>query len=228
MKLEILQDPSLPGHVNMEKDRLHFERVEGGEEVILLRLYTWEPRCLSLGALQDESGVNWDLVQRLGLDTVRRLTGGGAILHENELTYSWAAPRSFFPDVSVDAVLRWSTHVLTGFYQSLGLAALPASRLERDEPLGSRTTACYAGKEPWDLTIGGRKIGGNAQRRGRRAIFQHGSIPLLLDWELVCQLTHTPTDTERPLCLFEALRVLPPLIDLERLLEEAWRRAFES
>lgn len=227
MKLQIIRDGELPGALNMEKDRELFERVEAGEDLIFLRLYSWKPPCLSLGAHQDEAGVDWDLIRRLGIDSTRRITGGGAILHQDELTYSWAAPRSFFPDVSVDAVLQWSTQALTNFYASLGLEAQPAFTLAESEALGRRTMACYAGKEKWDLTIRAQKIGGNAQRRGRRAIFQHGSIPLRLDWELICQITQTSLDTPRPLSLAEALNDLPPRELLEGLLETAWRRAFD-
>lgn len=228
MRLEILRDGALPGAENMARDWGLFERVEAGEDVVLLRIYGWEPACLSLGANQEESSVDTDALHELGFDLVRRPTGGGAILHWDELTYGWAAPRSFFPDPSVDAVLAWGSRALQEFYRGLGLEARSAIETPTAEPFGRRTAACYAGRERWDLTVDGRKIGGNAQRRGRRAIFQHGSIPISLDWELVCRLTRTHPSVAQPTCLAEALGGPLDRGLLEERLAEAWRRAFRT
>lgn len=228
MNIEVIRDPAADGQTNMDKDRWMFERVESGENLIILRIYAWQPRAISLGAHQNIQDLNWDLINELNLTVVRRLTGGGAILHENELTYSWAVPRAFFGDQSVQATLEWSSQALVSFYQSLGLQAKPAHQAYQNATLGMRTVACYAGKERWDLVVHGRKIGGNAQRRGRRAIFQHGSIPLYLDWELICSLTLTSLTPESPTCLSE---LLPMPLDrgyLEQKLEESWRRSFQK
>ncbi len=147
----------------------------------VLRLYGWSPPALSLGRFQDAAKV-LDLERCLtdGLPIVRRITGGGVIYHAEELTYSIVCAPHHLPQAST---IKESFRILTGyllaFYRSFGLAPVYAADFQNgDAGLGERTPYCFAGKESFDILLDGRKIGGNAQRRLKSVIFQHGSIPL--------------------------------------------------
>ena len=146
----------------------------------LLRLYGWQPPALSLGRFQDAAKVlNLDRCHAAGVPTVRRITGGGVIYHADELTYSIVcAPHQLSPATSVKETFRILTTFLLVFYRKLGMEPCYAADVCRGQRLGERTAFCFAGKETYDILVKGKKIGGNAQRRQKEVIFQHGSIPL--------------------------------------------------
>jgi lipoate-protein ligase A len=147
-----------------------------------LRLYGWQPATLSLGRFQNAADV-LDLEHCHADDVaiVRRVTGGGVIYHVDELTYSLVcAPEQIPPAANIKDSFRVLTGFLLNFYRKLGLKpAYAADVAPPGTKLGERTPFCFAGKESFDIVVNGRKIGGNAQRRLKGIIFQHGSIPLL-------------------------------------------------
>lgn len=147
----------------------------------VLRLYGWNPPALSLGRFQKASEVlNLERCRADGVAVVRRMTGGGVIYHADELTYSLVcAPGQIPPVSSIKDSFRVLTGFLLAFYRALGLdAAYAVDVAPEGTRLGERTAFCFAGKESFDILVNGRKIGGNAQRRRKGIIFQHGSIPL--------------------------------------------------
>jgi lipoyl(octanoyl) transferase len=148
----------------------------------VLRLYGWEPPALSVGRYQDAAAaLDLELCAADGIPVVRRMTGGGIIFHASELTYSIVcAPEHIGGEVvGVKDGFRRLCSFLLGTYQRLGLdAAFATDRNLDGAVLGQRTAFCFAGKEDFDVLVNGQKIGGNAQRRLRGAILQHGSIPL--------------------------------------------------
>lgn len=147
----------------------------------VLRLYSWNPPALSLGRFQKADDVlDLDRCAADAVAVVRRVTGGGVIYHTEELTYSLVCSPSHIPAAaSVKESFRVLTGFLMKFYAGLGLEAVYAvDAPQSGVRLGERTPFCFAGRESFDILINGRKIGGNAQRRTRGKIFQHGSIPL--------------------------------------------------
>ena len=147
----------------------------------VLRLYGWNPPALSMGRFQKAAGVlDLERCRADGVSVVRRVTGGGVIYHADELTYSLVcAPGQIPPAGSIKDSFRVLTGFLLAFYRRLGLDADYAADVAPEGTrLGERTAFCFAGRESFDILAGGRKIGGNAQRRLKGAIFQHGSIPL--------------------------------------------------
>lgn len=147
----------------------------------VLRLYCWTPPALSLGRFQKAAEVlDLERCRDDGVAIVRRVTGGGVIYHADELTYSLVcAPGQIPPASSVKDSFRVLTGFLLAFYRRLGLdAAYAADAAPEGTRLGERTAFCFAGRESFDILANGRKIGGNAQRRLKGVIFQHGSIPL--------------------------------------------------
>jgi len=172
---------SLPGAENMALDEALLRSFDPATSLPILRLYGWNPPALSLGRFQKVAEV-LDLTRcRVdGVAVVRRVTGGGVIYHADELTYSLVcAPGQIPPASSVKDSFRVLTGFLLAFYRRLGLEpAYAADVVPEGTRLGERTAFCFAGKESFDIVANGRKIGGNAQRRLKGVIFQHGSIPL--------------------------------------------------
>ncbi len=145
----------------------------------LLRLYSWDPPALSLGWFQPlEPFV--ELAEREGLELVRRPTGGGAIHHDQELTFCLIATpgRHGYP-VEVVAGYHWVHGIIRG-----ALAELGAELSFRGDgaPLSVRpqgATLCFEDTTSLDLVDGqGRKVVGSAQRRKNGRVLHHGSIPL--------------------------------------------------
>lgn len=171
----------LPGPENMAIDEALLECFDPQQSLPLLRLYGWVPPAFSFGRFQKpEEILDLDRCKSAGIPAVRRITGGGVIYHAEELTYSLVCPASAIPDSrSVKAAFFHLTSFLLTFYRNLGLAPVYAaeSRIHGIR-LGERTPLCFAGMESCDILIDNRKIGGNAQRRLKEVIFQHGSIPL--------------------------------------------------
>lgn len=148
----------------------------------IIRLYGWNPPSFSLGRFQKVDEVlDLELCRADGIPIVRRVSGGGAIYHADELTYSLVcSPNQVAQAASVKDSFRILTGFLISYYRSLGLEASYAVDVVTDQgALGRRTAYCFAGKETFDIMIQGKKIGGNAQRRQKNVIFQHGSIPIV-------------------------------------------------
>ena len=171
----------LRGPENMAIDEALLNSFNKNSSNPILRIYGWNPPSLSLGRFQKAADV-LDL-ERCGTDLlpiIRRISGGGVIYHADELTYSIVCSPEHVSSVSsVKESFRILTGFLIDFYHSLGLTASYAlDSVSCVEPLGIRTAFCFAGKESFDIVIDGKKIGGNAQRRSKNVIFQHGSVPI--------------------------------------------------
>ena len=140
------------------------------------RVYGWECAALSLGYSQDAREA-----RGIGVSNpfVRRITGGGIVRHGNELTYSLVCAKEDLgiPERVVSSYKIVSSFLIT-FYKKLGLDAAFACDVSRPgEKFGIPSAFCFASKEKYDIVVGGRKIGGSAQKRSGNVIFQHGSIP---------------------------------------------------
>jgi lipoate-protein ligase A len=177
----LIVTPPLSGAENMAIDEALLRSFDPAVSLPVLRLYGWNPPALSLGRFQKAAEVlDLERCRVDGIEIVRRVTGGGVIYHAGELTYALVcAPLHIPPAVSIKDSFRVLTGFLLAFYRSLGLDPVYAADAAPDGTrLGERTAFCFAGKESFDILANGRKIGGNAQRRLKGVIFQHGSIPL--------------------------------------------------
>ncbi len=168
------------GAANMAVDEAIAQAVAAGESPPTLRFYRWDPPTVSLGRHQPLADVDLAAIRARGYDLVRRPTGGRAILHVDELTYSVAAPADE-PRMQggvMDAYLRLSQGLLAGL-QILGVAADKAPghvRAGRD-----LSAACFEVPSAYEITAGGRKLIGSAQSRRQGYVLQHGSLPLVGD-----------------------------------------------
>jgi lipoate-protein ligase A len=166
---------------NMAIDEALLSCFDQEESLPVLRLYGWSPPAFSCGRFQrPEETLALEKCRTNGVQVVRRITGGGLLYHGEELTYSLVCPVGFVPGrLSVKGAFFHLTSFLIAFYRQLGLKpAHAADYYGTAKQLGGRSPLCFAGIESCDIVINDRKIGGNAQRRLKDVIFQHGSIPL--------------------------------------------------
>lgn len=178
-------DPACDGAANMAIDESILEAVGRGDVPPTLRLYRWEPACLSLGYAQPAADADLDRIQARGWQMVRRLTGGRAILHTDELTYSVALPQShpLVAGAIVDSYRRLSTALL-GALHNLGLDAHADKRLTSAGAVGP---VCFEVPSDYEITASGKKLIGSAQVRRHGGALQHGSLPLYGDERRICE-----------------------------------------
>jgi len=175
------------GATNMAMDEAILRAVAAGRVLPTLRLYAWEPPCLSLGRAQKLSDVDLDALRGAGFDLVRRSTGGKAILHIDELTYSVVAPQEE-PRVTgniVESYRRLSAGLVRGL-ERLGVPNLTADRRAANQRLEG--PVCFEVSSDYEITVGGRKLVGSAQMRSQGVVLQHGALPLYGDITRICVL----------------------------------------
>lgn len=160
---------------------------EAGLTIPTLRLYRWSPPAISLGLLQQLETINESACRQLGFDIVRRPSGGGAVLHQHEVTYAIVVDGRLCPEgSSVLATYRWLAQGLIVGLKKLGVNASLPNQFHPSRH--STEPFCFAHLSGADLKVSGRKLGGSAQARRRYFLLQHGSIPLLLETEAIEQV----------------------------------------
>ena len=174
------------GVYNMAVDEELLARAQAGEQIPVLRFYTWAPAAVSIGRFQKiEDAVNAGACERRGIDIVRRITGGRAVLHSRELTYSVIArtDNPLFPANVLGTYKLIAAGLLQGL-KNLGIPAEMVSRSGRHAALvkkNAKDPACFSSPSWYEIIVHGRKIIGSAQRRLSGAFLQHGSI--LMDYD---------------------------------------------
>lgn len=183
------------GATNMALDEAILRAVAAGLAPSTIRLYSWEPACLSLGRAQPAADVDLAALHDSGFDLVRRPTGGRAILHVDELTYSIVAPQrdSRVAGTIVESYRRLSAGL------ARGLELLGIERIAADRPAAHRSTGpvCFETPSDYEITVAGRKLVGSAQMRARGMVLQHGAVPLYGDIARICQLLVAHPDPAR-------------------------------
>jgi len=216
------------GPENMATDEALLQSFDLDSSQPVLRFYGWSPPALSLGCFQNVDDIlDLQCCRAAGVPVVRRITGGGIIFHADELTYSMVcAPHQIPATKSIKDSFRVLTGFLFQFYSNLGLnAAYALDSGANGEKFGERTPFCFAGKETFDILINGRKIGGNAQRRMKQVIFQHGSIPLIGRLEDAIQfLRLRPSGLEKRVTCLSDEGIAPDSEFLKARLKDAFRR----
>lgn len=169
------------GAFNMAADDLMLRRAAEAGRQPVLRFFGWNPPAVTLGYNQAaERELDLERCRAAGVDVVRRLTGGRAVLHWAELTYSLA-----WPEGALGATVEESFQLIArGLVQGLRHCGVEAS-LERSQAghtsrRGGRTQSppCFASISRWEVKYRGRKLVGSAQRQVKGAVLQHGSLLL--------------------------------------------------
>ncbi|WP_409301634.1 biotin/lipoate A/B protein ligase family protein [Peribacillus sp. SCS-155] len=184
---------------NMALDEALLNWHSKGEIPPVIRFYGWNPATLSIGYFQKaEKEIDLAQVHQQGLGFVRRPTGGRAVLHEHELTYSVIVTEEYpeMPKNVTEAYRVISEGILMGF-RNLGMDAyfaVPRTDEEKAALKEPRSSVCFDAPSWYELVVEGRKVAGSAQTRQKGVILQHGSILLDLDDEKLFSMFKFPNE----------------------------------
>lgn len=186
------------GRTNMAIDEALLEAVIKGESPPVLRFYAWEPACLSLGIGQQSKLVDWAACAQRGWEVVRRTTGGRAILHTDELTYSVCAPLT---DPRVTGSIQESyarlSQALAQGITLMGLPVCATPAVGMGDPAAAKGPVCFDTPANYEITIGERKLIGSAQMRRHQVMLQHGTLPLNGDITRIVEALAYPSEQAR-------------------------------
>lgn len=207
-KIRTLETGFNPAVTNMAIDEALMETVG---EVPILRIYGWRPAAVSIGYFQSmNEEVNFAKCREIGVDVVRRLTGGGAVLHEFELTYSFISRE--YPKNIMESY-RWICDAIVMSINRLGFDA-------NFVPLN-------------DIVIAGKKVSGNAQTRRKGVLLQHGTILLGVDVNKMFSVLKVPSEKLRDKIIKDAKERVTSLAgttfdDMATSLKTSFAAKFES
>lgn len=186
-------DPPAAGAYQMQQDQKAYSSFRPEQDLPLLRFYTWSSPTLSIGRFQSLPEAMLERLQALNIPVVRRPTGGQAILHAGDLTFSLVAPHSGPLQGSVtQSFAAFAEGVICGL-QALGLNA----SLGQAEPKTARFKAdnCLAQTTAADICLGPHKLLGAAQVRNRKSLLIQAVIYRKLHHELLQTIFETPTSS---------------------------------
>lgn len=192
----LILDAPNTGAWNMAVDEAILEHAGQGDAPPTLRLYAWQPACLSLGYAQPYADVDEARLATHGWDVVRRPTGGRAILHTDELTYSVStSPQE---PLMAGTVLESYNRIATALVAACQALELPVSMEQHTPPAHSTKGAvCFEVPSAYEIVLNGKKLIGSAQARKREGILQHGSLPLHGDLTRIVQALAFENDSIR-------------------------------
>jgi lipoate-protein ligase A len=188
-----------------------------------VRFYGWDPATLSIGYFQKaDEEVDFAELEARGLGYVRRPTGGRAVLHDQELTYSMIVSESYpgMPRSVTEAYRVLSEGLLHGF-RRLGLQAEMVSLASEEDKLkyaAAGSAACFDSPSWYELVVEGRKVAGSAQVRQKGVVLQHGSILLDMDIDQLFAVLQFPSERVRDRLRASFANKAVAINDLMRLL----------
>jgi len=186
-------------NMNIDENILN-NSISSQEQDATFRLYAWKPACISLGRNQNDSFINPEITKKYNIDVVRRLTGGRALLHDNEITYSFVAPESYLKNGgSVIESYKEISQILINVFNKLGIELT----LGGENGVHTKFDYCMLISTGADLCYQGRKFIGSAQCRKNGYILQHGSILLGYNKELLEELFQEKIHTDSIISLNE-------------------------
>lgn len=197
----------IPFEVNSGKDNMLIDRdlletaIKSKSKEHIFRLYAWSPKCISLGRNQKINFINTDVQKKYDIDIVRRLTGGRALLHDKELTYSYICPVSGLKngDSIIESYKEISSKMFLNQFKQLGIELEFVSRT----PHNSDLNYCMQISTSADLCYKGKKLVGSAQFRKEGYLLQHGSILFNYDKNLLENLFKEKIDENLMTCINE-------------------------
>jgi len=232
VKFRLIVHPRMEGRFDMAVDEALAEAVGRGESLPVVRLYGFSPPTLSLGRFQKIKGrYSPELLAKDGITLVRRPTGGHAVLHDRELTYSVALPKEGTATLIGGArkreVYEFVARVLLAGLSELGIMGTINASQHGD----IHNPDCFGSAGEYEITgQGGRKLIGSAQMTTRRAILQHGSIPLENPGSRVLRYIRAdePVDSGNPTCLNEETGRALTFEEVQQAFAGAFRRNLEA
>ena len=192
----LLISPPGTGPWNMAVDTAVLKSSSDESPLPTLRFYRWTPPCLSLGINQPVKDVDRQALDKLGWDLVRRPTGGRAILHTDELTYSVIGPKDE-PRLS-GGVMRSYRLLSSALFTGLKHLGLPVEvQEEKSAGAASKQPICFENPSDYEITFQGKKLLGSAQARKMGGVLQHGTLPLAGDITRITRVLKFPDEQSR-------------------------------
>ncbi len=200
LKWRYLDTGFLTGYENMAIDEAIFLSCQEQKSPSTIRIYGWTPPAVSLGYFQKaENAVDLEACRRRGVDVVRRLSGGRAVLHHKELTYSVICREGTPPlGSSVLETYKTISECLIISLRGLGMDVQWVASREKHPASQEtdKTASCFSSPSWYEITVEGKKICGSAQKRGDGVLLQHGSLLIDYDPELLAEVLHSRKSDE--------------------------------
>jgi len=230
--LRLILHPPTEGRMNMAIDEALAEAVGKGESPAVVRLYGFSPATLSLGRFQRVKGIYQpERIAEDGVTLVRRPTGGHAVLHDQELTYSVAlakdASGTLLGSARKREVYMFIARVLLHGLAHLGIAGLVNASQRGDV----HNPDCFGSAGEYEIAArDGRKLIGSAQMTTRTAVLQHGSIPLENPGGRVFRYLSSaaPADSYPPTCLNEQVSRTLLFDEVQAAFARAFRECLDA
>lgn len=211
--MKIIPHETRTGKENMQidSDLLDFAIKNELKEPIF-RLYGWEPACVSLGRNQKDDFLDYELLKSKNIDVVRRLTGGRALLHDNEITYSFICPESFLQNGShIVSSYKEISQILIDKFKKLGIDL----DFGASKPIKTGFDYCMLISTGADLCYKEKKLIGSAQCRSHGYILQHGSILYDYDKNLLEEIFKEKVSTDE----ITSIKEINPKLSKEEIID---------
>lgn len=211
--MKIIPYETRTGKENMQidSDLLDFAIKNELKEPIF-RLYGWEPACVSLGRNQKDDFLDYELLKSKNIDVVRRLTGGRALLHDNEITYSFICPESFLQNGShIVSSYKEISQILIDKFNKLGIDL----DFGASKPIKTGFDYCMLISTGADLCYKEKKLIGSAQCRSHGYILQHGSILYDYDKKLLEEIFKEKVSTDE----ITSIKEINPKLSKEEIID---------
>lgn len=199
------------------------QSIESKQKEPVLRFYGWSPSCISIGRNQKTEGINTEFCSLKKIDIVKRITGGRALLHENELTYSFVCPIDFLENGQF--VKSSYKEISDGLVEGFKLLDIKLDYPE-DKKLFPKNGYCMAVSTGADLSYGNKKLIGSAQFRSNGYILQHGSILFDVDEDKLMKIFNSPFPEAEVTTLSEILTNALSPKDLADVLKDGFEKKF--
>lgn len=224
-EFRLIHDGEHDGATNMARDEAISRAVSARRQLPTLRLYGWAPPAISLGQSQRLSAVNEAQCHAHGVVIVRRPTGGLAILHTDELTYSMSLPIDHpLAEGDVMTSYRRIADAIMRALQMLGVPDVRASRVAKEDK--AKGPVCFEAPSDYEVVGAGKKLVGSAQWRRVDGVLQHGSLPLHGDIARICAYLVDSPDAQRVRQHAATLKDATGRDVLREEAADAWQRAF--
>lgn len=186
--------------------------IENKLDYPIFRLYAWKPACVSLGRNQKDDFLDRSFLKENNIDVVRRLTGGRALLHADEITYSFICPASYLKNGEhVVSSYKEISRILIDKFKTIGIDLDFGS----NKPIKTGFDYCMLISTGADLCYHGKKLIGSAQCRKQGYILQHGSILYDYDKALLEKIFKEPVSTDE----ITSIKEINPKLTKEKIID---------
>jgi len=230
---QFVEFPPLPGIINMQVDVMSFQGFELGDIPPTIRVFAWQKPCISLGYSQKiEEEIDQQKAAQLGWDVVQRPTGGGIVFHNTaEVTYSLVMDKDdpLLPKGLVPAYKKISEAIVWALGEVGIKAELQTSNLKlqnKSQIKNDKSQLCFSYPAEYEVVYRGKKIVGSAQKRGKRALLQQGSIFVRPNPPEVYAILKKEYDCEKAISVEEVLGRPVDFQELSRAIRSGFEKVF--